>query len=832
MPMEGRRDGRARGNRGVWTCLRIDLRSKWRAWVVLALLISLFGGTALAAASGARRTDTAYPRLRQWGGSPDLLIVPANSGLNGYYHALGQLRQVASLRTIFLYQMGLPTGGSAPDMNIQVESADDARSGYLNRVKILQGRMFDPRDPKAVIIDEQLAQQRNLRPGGTLHLVGEPNDGDGTTDPTTARALSFRVAAIAAFDDQVVAPNHQDSLPRILLTPAFAKLPSTTPLRGSDGGAVSLVSGSNRAAFIREAKHLATEPAYLQSTGGQVFVGDLDAQGAAVEHSIQPEAISLAIFATLVGLMTLIVIVQLLGRQLSVDGTDNPVLGAVGMTRRDLIVLSLLRASVITGVGAIGAVAVAILASPLMPIGPARAAEPSPGVEVNVALLVVGLVVGAVLPVLLLIPRARRAARMTPPSGSPVSGSPEHGVRPPLDLIGSVPASVGVRMALDSGRGRRVIPVRSALVGVAISLAAIVAALIFGTSLSRLVGTPSQYGQSWQRTVDLGFGGASKQFVDAVMKGQPGVASYAVGDYSPFGGVSINSTQVPAIGIKASSSNPFLTLLSGRLPRSADEVVLGARTLRQVGGRVGGSVNVAISGAPRPMRIVGEAVFPSFSRGSFDATDLGTGAAFTADTLSVPFGQTACTVGETCYNFVLVKYHPGADMTRADVSLAHAVTEAGCPVGSCTIVAGQRPVGIEDYARVRQTPAVLAGTLALLGAAMFTLVLVTGVRRRRRDLAILKSLGFRRRQLLATVQWNALTIASIALIFGIPFGIVVGRLAWTTFATSLGVPNGADVPLLEVLVVIPVALLLAVVAAAGPGWSASQVRVADVLADE
>ncbi len=50
----------------VWLWLRADVRRRWRALVGLALLLGLVGGVVLTAAAGARRTDTAYPRLLSW----------------------------------------------------------------------------------------------------------------------------------------------------------------------------------------------------------------------------------------------------------------------------------------------------------------------------------------------------------------------------------------------------------------------------------------------------------------------------------------------------------------------------------------------------------------------------------------------------------------------------------------------------------------------------------------------------------------------------------------------------------------------------------------------
>jgi hypothetical protein len=42
---------------------RAELRARWRATLALALLVGFAGGVVLAAAGGARRTDTAHARL-------------------------------------------------------------------------------------------------------------------------------------------------------------------------------------------------------------------------------------------------------------------------------------------------------------------------------------------------------------------------------------------------------------------------------------------------------------------------------------------------------------------------------------------------------------------------------------------------------------------------------------------------------------------------------------------------------------------------------------------------------------------------------------------------
>jgi ABC-type lipoprotein release transport system permease subunit len=88
-------------------------------------------------------------------------------------------------------------------------------------------------------------------------------------------------------------------------------------------------------------------------------------------------------------------------------------------------------------------------------------------------------------------------------------------------------------------------------------------------------------------------------------------------------------------------------------------------------------------------------------------------------------------------------------------------------------------------------------------------VLLTGVRRRRRDLAVLKTLGLLRSQLLRVVSWQASALATVALLAGLPLGLLAGRWAWQLFAGSAGVGGDADIPMLLVAAVIPVTLVLA-----------------------
>ena len=148
------------------------------------------------------------------------------------------------------------------------------------------------------------------------------------------------------------------------------------------------------------------------------------------------------------------------------------------------------------------------------------------------------------------------------------------------------------------------------------------------------------------------------------------------------------------------------------------------------------------------------------------------------------------------------------------------------------MTAGQRPSDIQNYTGVRDTPLVLGAVLALLAVGTLAHVLLTGVRRRRRDLAVLRTLGLLRSQLLRVVSWQASALAVTALLVGLPLGLLAGRWAWQLFADSAGVGNDASVPVPLLLLTIPVTVILANLIAAGPGWSATRIRPALILRAE
>jgi ABC-type antimicrobial peptide transport system permease subunit len=229
------------------------------------------------------------------------------------------------------------------------------------------------------------------------------------------------------------------------------------------------------------------------------------------------------------------------------------------------------------------------------------------------------------------------------------------------------------------------------------------------------------------------------------------------------------------------------------------------------------------------MRVVGRAVFPKLGGAIFSQTGLGEGAA----TLAGVFGAED---PANPYTLALMRFAPGVDRAAAQARVARIVSDGrfvGCPSALCITTADtQRPGDIENYARVRGTPLVLAALLVAMAVGALGHTLVSSIRRRRRDVALLKTLGFYRRQVSATTAWQATTMAVVSLLVGLPLGVAVGRLVWVAFAHALGVPDAVRTPALVILLAVPVTLLLANVIAAIPALSAARTRPAVVLRTE
>jgi hypothetical protein len=266
--------------------------------------------------------------------------------------------------------MALARPGRGPVTGIIFQGSPDGATGVrADRARIIAGHGFRPGDTRAVMVDRQLASRFGLRPGSRLPVVAYRQTASDRRSNAPPAHLTFLVTAIVVFSDEIVPATHEMTEPAVLLSPAFASSAGAQSFNPGAGAAnVVLRPGADRAAFARKATALAA-----MEHVGPIRIIELRAQYAATQRAIRPQAVALAIFAALAGLIGLAVLAQLLSRQLSIDGIESPVLRTLGLTRLRITWICLARAALVTVAASAVAGIVAIAARSCS----ARAPSPS-----------------------------------------------------------------------------------------------------------------------------------------------------------------------------------------------------------------------------------------------------------------------------------------------------------------------------------------------------------------------------------------------------------------------------------------------------------------------
>jgi ABC-type antimicrobial peptide transport system permease subunit len=281
-------------------------------------------------------------------------------------------------------------------------------------------------------------------------------------------------------------------------------------------------------------------------------------------------------------------------------------------------------------------------------------------------------------------------------------------------------------------------------------------------------------------------------------------------------------------------------MLSGRPIRNRQEIVLGASTLADLHKKVGDSVTVTNSEAHTHLRIVGTATMPAVGVGHGLHLSMGSGAWVSWLLLPAPARNITQNASPGA-NIMLINYRPTVSAAASSKDMARVagvltsynpnhVDPAELPDVSPLSV--QRPAEIVNYRAMGAAPVILGVGLAVGASLALAAALAASVRRRRRELALLKSLGFTRGQLRATVAWQSSVVVLLGTIVGVPLGIAFGRLLWNAFADELHVIADPTVPTQWIVAIALGALVLANLVAAMPGRSAGRTPTALVLREE
>ena len=824
--------GRGADRRGVSDAWRLA-RSRERAaprtasLAALAALVAALGGLSLGSLAMARRTADSFTSYLASTHPSTLLIEPAGGrGLARPGEAARLARAVSRFPGVTRVESaeGVQTQrvvdghpvASALGSEVIVEASVTGLFSDMDRFTLTAGRRPDPARADEVLATPLAARALGLHVGSTLDVLAGSRHA----------LIGLKVVGEGVPSRSIV----QDAVARyptyVLGTPALARIAGSTSLIYVGA---RLATGDAGVSAV-EHRWDTTERFFTDFQVTSQTVSEAD-------QSLRPLALALGAFGAIAGGAALLLAVQSLSRRATSRRRDREVLRALGASTLDLVVDGLPGLLVALLVGAVGAGVLAVALSPLGPLGPVRPYLAHRGLSVDPLVLGVGV---PALAVVLVAAAIALSARHAPPRAD--RGAAARARRPVVSAAlarSGVPvsAATGARFALEGGRGRDA-PGRWAMAGSVVALAVLGATLTFGESLDALATHPALYGWNWDYGVESSFGYGP---VPAQTVGHsPGVATSGA-DYVTM---LIDGVEVPTL-LTYPRSSVAPPVVAGHALDARDQIVLGSGTLAQLHARLGSVVDVVFApGFPKPplrLRVVGESTMPAIGISEGLHTSMGVGAIIPANADKVTEDLGPKGYGGNCDgpNIVFVRSTSGDARAalaaargiarRANAVLSVEPSASVCSGNVASVVGVLRPAQIVNYRAMGTTPLLLAGGLALGALAALAAALVSSVARRRRELAILKSLGVTQRQLTAAVAWQAGITAAVGVVVGLPIGVALGRWLWDLFAREIGAVPSPSVSLASLGVVAAGAVVVALVTALAPGRRAAATPAAVAL---
>ena len=808
--------------------LRLRLRAERRRaarWISAILLLALAGGAALVSAQAARRTDTAFTRNLAAGNASDA-VISANAA--GYDQKQTDQLRASGLRildaldrspliaehgryggiTLARVDHGKIDGRLNASSAFGLMALDDRVGRTMPNPRVYSGRLAAPDRADEITVTRETAKRLRLHVGSRVTDLRAYDwaDLDEHGSPRVDRGdhLRLRVVGIVEFPEELLTTPSEREL-RVYLTPAFARTHMQAIFYVMDW--VRLRHGGADVPALRAAAAKANR---LDPTV-QLPVAPTTEQLVKVNRANDPLVNGLWMLAALFGLVGVLLAAQSLGRSLSARADEHAQLRALGATRRQRLSMELATLAGLAVAAAAFAGALAFVFSPITPIGAARDAEPHPGFSVNLALTlaaIASIIAGTLVATL---PALWRLVRATELPGAAITLDQRQRRSRAADVIarsGLGPsATVGTQLALQPGRGSSATPVRSVLASLILVVATVTATFAFGVNLQRWTTTPQLYGWNWDAAVGTNFGTVPPDFEQPIEHFPHVVAAAALN----VGQIVVDGRTIPAIGTASIRGDVGPEVDAGRLPADTREIVLGAKTMRTLHKQIGNEIDATAAGKHAKLRIVGRATFAAFGTERGALTGLGVGALGTV--ARFPTFDQATPGGR--YNYILVRFAPGT-AAKGEQQLREVLAKNGCADPSCVLV-DSRPAEIDGYRNARRLPLVIGIVLVLLLVATLTHVLVSTMRRRTGDLAVLRALGCTPRNLVATMCWQSLVLTGTALAIGIPLGLVADNLAWRAFSRQLGIAPGTVAPFSTLTIAAVAVLVLAAMLATAVG---------------
>jgi hypothetical protein len=814
---------------------RAQLRYGWRNLVGIGVLVALIGGLVLGGLAGAQRTRTAVDRMIEHNEVSDVLVNPDQGDESALdFGAVAALPMVADFSRVHGVA-AWPAGEITMDNIFSAPftlSTDGRLLVDFDRPVLSQGRVPEPNSVDEVYVDRIHAAAAGLHVGDTVSFrtfplevlgpafglleAGEIDEALATLNaPDAGTTVDLRVAGIGNGLEGIVVDEGYEPAALWIGPTLYEQLGE--PTAGYGGAAVRLTDPSLLGEFKAAVDAMAPDEKIVYQT--------LAISRAKAIRATEPAATALLIFAAITALLGTLLVGQAVSRRFQLDARDNHTLAALGTTQRDRFVTSMTRLTIAVSVGLVVAVGLAAALSLFTPVGPAEFAEPSPGLEFAPAIMLGGALVLLVVFVAVgTAPawnNARHHERVGVLHGSATAGwLSAHGASPAL--------STGVRFALEPGRGSTAVPTRATIIGAITAVTVAAATIVFASSLDRVVEDGRFYGSNFDLALDFDEGFSSDQTIvdDVLTTVAADPAVERLGELL-ITEISVDETAVTSLAFAASDEvDPVTaTIAAGRAPQAADEIALGLTTMGELDVGIGDTVALVTGGFDGDATVVGRVVLPGIGLYSgSDRTSIGVGALVSPDALGERDDATR--------SFVVVSLEPSDDAAAMRTQFEDRMTSAFGGQGGVIFQSNGRPSDVEGLARLRSLPVVLASLLVLVVGVTVANAMVIAVRRRRRDIAILQSLGSTRGNVTAVGVWQGVTIGVTAVLFGVPLGVATGRWFWSRLANGFGTLADPSVPIPGLLALIALVPLLAALSGLVPIRAGLRHQPARVLRDE
>ena len=366
----------------VGMLFRAEARQRWKSWLLLGVLVALTTGLVLAGVSAGRRTAAAFPQL------------VATHGYDAVTYSskplpkIARLHEVRSVTALSAPATAVPSCAcSQRDQPGGIQSVRRADRKVCPTSSIWwRARMPDPSDPHQILASFNLQELRRPR-----------RDGDaGALLRTLAAGRTRERPHNPAWADARPPCGRNRSVGRASSRATTASRKRTfTPLRPS----ARALSGKTIAFsiyYVRLVHGVDDIPKFESDAQALGALGSADqvTPATSVASSIHPQAVGWWILAALSALVGLVVVAQALARQSLVESETHGVLRALGLARREMVLVGVARTLTIGIIGVFGGLALSFLLSPLTPVGEARLAESSRGLTFDPLVAAIG-VLGA-----------------------------------------------------------------------------------------------------------------------------------------------------------------------------------------------------------------------------------------------------------------------------------------------------------------------------------------------------------------------------------------------------------------------------------------------------